>query len=109
MLRAGTGGVRWANADTMAMYVDRLGAFERTVDRVGEREAFEESLFLGLRLTEGVDLTVLNHSFVDEIDDALDELTAAGLLVRQGDRLSLTEHGRMVSNEVFERVLLVSA
>jgi coproporphyrinogen III oxidase-like Fe-S oxidoreductase len=36
----------------------------------------------------------------------LDELVAAGLVDKTKERLSLTARGRMVSNEVFERVLL---
>ena len=108
MLRMGERGVRWANADLMSGYVDRLGAFERTIDQVSERDAFEEALFLSLRLVEGVDLSGLRAEFVEEIDDPLRELSGAGLLVREGSRLRLTARGRMISNEVFERLLLVT-
>jgi oxygen-independent coproporphyrinogen-3 oxidase len=108
MLRVGEDAVRWANADSMSGYVDRLGAFERTVDRVDARASFEESLFLGLRLNEGVDLAGLG-SMVGEIGESLDELVEAGLMVREGARVRLTAQGRMVSNEVFERLLLTEA
>ena len=107
MLRDGRGGVRWANADSMTGYVDRLGAFERTVDRVDARAGFEESLFLGLRLVEGIALAELDGEFVGEIEDVVREM--AGLVFAEGGRLKLTEAGRMVSNEVFERLLLVEA
>jgi len=108
MLRVGTGGVRWANADSMSAYGDRLGQFERAVDRVDERAGFEESLFLGLRLVDGVLLSSLDARFLGEIGDALGEVEGAGLLVRDGDRVRLTDRGRMASNEVFGRLLLVS-
>jgi oxygen-independent coproporphyrinogen-3 oxidase len=107
MLRVGAGGVRWANADSMAGYAERLG-FERVVDRVSEREGFEESLFLGLRLLSGVDLGGLDAGFVGEIAGAVEECVEGGLMVRDGSLLRLTGRGRMASNEVFER-LLVSA
>jgi oxygen-independent coproporphyrinogen-3 oxidase len=112
MLRASACAVRWANADSMSGYVDRLGAFERTVERVGLRESFEEALFLGLRLAEGVDVRSLRAEFgpmLDEVEDALAEVEEAGLLVRQGDALRLTQAGRMVSNEVFSRLLIAEA
>ena len=50
--------VRFANADELSAY-DGSGPVE--VTRVGEREAFEESLFLGLRLIEGVDVNGLRQ------------------------------------------------
>lgn len=109
MLRVGAGGVRWANADSMTGYTERLGAWERTVERVEPRAGFEEALFLGLRLLEGVSLSGLQQEFydlVEEIGPPLEELAEAGLVSRAGDRLKLTATGRMVSNEVFERLLL---
>ena len=109
MLRLGGGGVRWANPDSMSAYIDRLGQFERTTDHVTVRQGFEEALFLGLRLVSGVSLKALRAEFgglAGEIEGAVEELAAAGLMVRQGDNLRLTEPGRMVSNEVFERLLI---
>ena len=110
MLRSGAGGVRWANADSMNGYMDRL-TFERTVDRVDARAGLEEALFLGLRLVEGVDLGELRGEFgglVDEVSEAVADVVEAGLAVWKA-RLRLTERGRMVSNEVFERLLLTVA
>ena len=108
MLRTGAGGVRWANADLMTGYADRI-SFERRVDRVSEREGFEESLFLGLRLVRGVDLAALDAGFVGEIASAVEECVEGGLMVREGSVVRLTERGRMASNEVFERLLVVPA
>ena len=108
MLRCGEGGVRWANADSMSGYADRL-SFERTVDRVSARQGFEESLFLGLRLLDGIDLRSLNQDFVGEIAEPVKECLESGLLVRSGDVVRLTERGRMASNEVFERLIVGAA
>jgi oxygen-independent coproporphyrinogen-3 oxidase len=107
MLRDGLGGVRWANADEMGAYVGRMGTrgFERTIDRVGREAAFEEELFLGLRLVEGVDLSAIEERY-GMAPDALQDLQAAGLVQFGGNRMSLTARGRMASNEVFERLLV---
>ena len=101
MLRTGVGGVRWANVDTLGSYLAREVP---AVERVDLRAGFEEAMFLGLRLVEGVSLQQLRAEFggvVDEIDfGSLD-----GLLECSGDRVRLTASGRMVSNEVFGRLL----
>lgn len=116
MLHTDSGPVRWANAETMDVYMHGLialggqGNWGRTVDRVGRTAALEESLFLGLRLIEGVSLSALKEEFglgaLDGIEAAWDDVIEAGLLTRNGDRLSLTPAGRMASNEVFSRLLL---
>jgi oxygen-independent coproporphyrinogen-3 oxidase len=120
MLRAGAGlaadAVRWANGDEMDGYLRGLvgigGAaeWERTLDVVSARAGFEEALFLGLRLVEGVDMAALAREFgaglVTEVDDELEGLTGDGLLVREGDRVRLTARGREISNEVFGRLLV---
>jgi oxygen-independent coproporphyrinogen-3 oxidase len=109
MLRLGAGGVRWANTEEMQTYVGLLGerGFARTVDSVGREAAFEESLFLGLRLVEGVSLAELDAEF-GMGPDGVEELTAAGFVVSEGGRVKLTGRGRMASNEVFSRLLVAS-
>ena len=105
MLRAGAGGVRWAYGREMAEW-----QAVKTVDRVGVEEAFEESLFLGLRLVEGVFLDVLRGEFgvelVGEMLVGAEEMVEAGLCGVSDERLWLTGAGRMASNEVFGRLLL---
>jgi oxygen-independent coproporphyrinogen-3 oxidase len=106
MLRDGSCGVRWANADEMPTY---LNGVTPRIERVGVEQAFEEAAFLGLRLVEGVSFAALRAEFgdvlVDGMMDGLRDAEAAGLLIFDGDRLRLTARGRMVSNEVFERLL----
>lgn len=110
MLRTGLGGVRWANPDEMNAYVGLTGSrgFERVVDAVGREAAFEEALFLGLRLVDGVDLAELDGVFgMNElIEEPVGEMAEAGLVVVEGGRLRLTGRGRMASNEVFGRLLV---
>jgi oxygen-independent coproporphyrinogen-3 oxidase len=98
----------------MNEYVGLMGGlefqrgFERVVDRVGKDAAFEEALFLGLRLVDGVDLAVLDAGFGMNgmIAEPVREMSEAGLVVVEGGRLRLTERGRIASNEVFGRLLV---
>ena len=70
----------------------------------------EESFFLGLRLTRGVNLRELAAKFgEDAIEDAraaIAELVEDGLMEQRGDVVCLTSRGRLLSNEVFERFIL---
>jgi oxygen-independent coproporphyrinogen-3 oxidase len=83
------------------------------IDIIGRDEAFEESLFLGLRLNEGVDLGHLRVQFGEAILNdtmpALFEVRDAGLLELNFDRVRLTSRGRLASNEVFSRLLVTTA
>jgi putative oxygen-independent coproporphyrinogen III oxidase len=126
MLNAGADDVRFANTDDLDAYLGEAseggpfeivsqakGSSDTEADIIGRGEAFEESLFLGLRLNEGVVLDSLRGQFGDamlaEAMPALMEVRDAGLLEFDFDRIRLTARGRMVSNEVFSRLLITSA
>lgn len=68
-----------------------------------------DTAILGLRLNEGVDLDAFARRHGAELDAlagaALTELEALGLVERVGGRLRLTPRGRLLSNEVFLRLL----
>jgi oxygen-independent coproporphyrinogen-3 oxidase len=100
MLRRGAGAVRWANAEELSAYP---GLGETT--HVGEREAFEEIVFLGLRMCDGLSLQGLRRTWVDEFVASARELVQDGLMAQQDGRWRLTRHGMMVSNEVFGALL----
>jgi oxygen-independent coproporphyrinogen-3 oxidase len=107
MLRAGESSegaaVRWANAEAMREY----GVAAPVVTRVEDRGAFEEALFLGLRMVEGVSVEGLREDWVRGCAGSVGEMVEAGLMeVREG-RWLLTMRGRLVSNEVFGRLLEV--
>jgi oxygen-independent coproporphyrinogen-3 oxidase len=109
MLLRGVEAVRFANADSLEAYA--AGA-DRELTVIDEDAAFEEALFLGLRRSSGVDLGALEEEFgrarVESCLEAVRELMEGGLLRRDGDRVMLTERGRMVSNEVFSELLRVT-
>jgi oxygen-independent coproporphyrinogen-3 oxidase len=126
MLDVGEGAVRFANTSDLDQYLGNtaeitpfrmMESLKRPavpeVDVVGRDAAFEESLFLGLRLVEGVDLDQLRSQFgevmLKEAMPALLEVRDAGLLELSADRMRLTPQGRLVSNEVFSRLLVTAA
>lgn len=65
----------------------------------------QEYILMALRLTEGLDLSrlALMHD-TSGADDAIGDLLALGLLVRNGDRIATTDRGRLVLNSVTERI-----
>jgi len=98
--------VRFSTTDSLEPFV--AGApWQRTV--VSKQGALEESYFLGLRLSRGVDLQELAAKFgtnqVDAFQEGIADCVRAGLLEREVSVIRLTPRGRLLSNEVFEQLL----
>lgn len=120
MLPVGRDAMRFQNADDLDAYMsdDAQGPFAVLTkstsrpepERVGREAALEESLFLGLRLNEGVRLDGLREEFGSEkiasVMQGIVEACEAGLLAMDGEYIRLTSRGRMASNEVFSRLLI---
>ncbi len=106
MAEGQTGACRWANVDELSDYrgVPALAAAET----VTEREAFEETVFLGLRLVEGLGreaLTSFPADWRQEFAGGVAYLREAGLLQADDRGWRLTGRGRMISGEVFGELL----
>jgi oxygen-independent coproporphyrinogen-3 oxidase len=103
-----TEAVRFASAESLDQYMTGAGLLKTAVSH---RAALEESFFLGLRLTRGVNLGELSMKFGDRILEnahtVIAELVRDGLMEQRGEVVRLTAHGRLLSNEVFERFMLV--
>ncbi|MBA3914524.1 MAG: radical SAM family heme chaperone HemW, partial [Acidobacteriales bacterium] len=99
--------LRFATSDSLDGFMAAAPVERTPVSRVA---ALEESFFLGLRLTRGVDLDEVAAEFGGEVVESLateiGELVDEGLLTREGSRIALTSRGRMLSNEVFARFLV---
>jgi oxygen-independent coproporphyrinogen-3 oxidase len=121
MLPVGDDAVRFQNTDNLDAYMlQKPGSPLMSVlpreneppkpEFIDREAAFEESMFLGLRLNEGVDLVALRKEFggvlVASVMPGLAEARDAGLLLAEGERIWLTTRGRMASNEVFSRLLV---
>jgi oxygen-independent coproporphyrinogen-3 oxidase len=74
------------------------------------RSQIEETMFLGLRESEGVSRERFFNTFGKELDafycDILPELTDNGLIIDDGHRIRLTEKGISLSNYVMSCFLL---
>lgn len=72
---------------------------------LSKKEAMEEYMFLGLRMCEGVSIREFEKNFgvpMTEIyGNVLEDLRKKELLVQEGDRVYLSERGRMIGNLVF--------
>jgi oxygen-independent coproporphyrinogen-3 oxidase len=117
-------GVRFANAAAPSVYLalveqscqeaasaDASTAMRHVIsgETITPQLALADTLILGLRLNEGVRLPALRDRFGAEalasFESALTESLALGLLETADGRLRLTERGRLLSNEVFTRLL----
>ena len=98
---------RWQNVSDVELYIERVND---GLSPVGSRkvlsveELLSDTLFLGLRLSEGVDLTALESRYKVDVWDRwgkdLQLCVDAGLLHENVDRLRLTRKGMLLANEV---------
>jgi len=101
-------GVRWRNVPATMDYIRRITAggpvvAERRVLDAGER--VEEALFMGLRLTAGVDLPGIERRYGIDVwqryGPELARFVGAGLVIHEPKRLlALTRPGMLLANEV---------
>lgn len=108
MLLRPSGALRFANPDELAHY----GAGEVSLPAIDiyEHEAYEETVFLGLRMNEGLSVSRLREEFPHELfastESAVGELVRDGLMIEHNGRWKLTLRGRLLSNDVFTHLLL---
>jgi oxygen-independent coproporphyrinogen-3 oxidase len=99
--------VRLATTDSMDNFL--AGASEPKTTVVHCEQAFEEEWFLGLRMVRGVELDQIAGKYgnraLERVKSIVNEAIADGLLERVHNRVRLTQSGRLLSNEVFERFL----
>ena len=99
--------VRWKNPEDMDAYREHELC---EVQHLSREEQMEEFMFLGLRLTEGVEEADFVKAFGVSVDavygETIERLVGQKLLVWDGGRLFLTPRGIDVSNVVFTAFLL---
>jgi oxygen-independent coproporphyrinogen-3 oxidase len=100
------GAVRFASPVSLQQYIAEA-PLQRT--EVSRQASLEESFFLGLRLTRGLDLGELSADFGEEalgdFENEVSEFLKSGLMEIHGRYVRLTPQGRLLSNEVFQRFL----
>ena len=104
---------RWNNTDSMEEYLEKSERPEEIQvcrEKLSVREQMEETMFLGLRMTEGIERERFQEEFgisVEEVyGDALRRLEGLGLLQADRGRIYLTRKGISLSNQVFVEFLL---
>ncbi len=101
-------GERWRTLSSTTDYIARVAAGQDVrLDRraLGDAERLEEALFMGLRLTDGLDLSAMRRRHGIDIwmryGQDLTPYVAAGLLVHEPGRvLALTRDGMLLANDV---------
>lgn len=81
----------------------------KNIQRLSRQDARDESLFLGLRMADGVCLEQFRQQFDEDLMQIsgvlLGQLESAGLLLLQDNRIKLTGQGMVLSNQVFHRLI----
>jgi oxygen-independent coproporphyrinogen-3 oxidase len=106
-------GHRLANTDDLDKYIAAFSnnqAAARAMDEeISQQLQLAETAIMGLRLCDGLSLDGIHSRFgVDLLEyyqQPVAEMVKAGLLERSGRQLRLTQRGRLLSNEVFWRLL----
>ena len=99
---------RFSNHSDIKTYIQSLNAFNKPVDAVevidSEEDLFE-TIMLGLRLNEGLNLkqisTQYNIDFVNKYQVVIDQLIEDRLIVLSNENIKLTALGRDLANQVF--------
>ncbi len=99
--------VRFSNSEELDAYV--AGNEPRELEPIDQLAAWEETVFLGLRLTEGLSIPILRSAhpspWVDALVASARELQKEGLMQLTKDSISLTHQGRLVSSSIFGELL----
>ncbi len=109
--------VRFATADSLEEYIEAHPPFGKGAapaawarTPVSRCAAREEEFFLGLRMNRGVDLLAIEarYGLTAAILSGVEEMIECGLMTRNGSAVRLTDRGRLLSNEVFQRFITTS-
>ncbi|MDO8885852.1 radical SAM family heme chaperone HemW [Candidatus Oleimmundimicrobium sp.] len=104
------GNWRYKNIDSPIDYVKKLKLSESVLEKcekLSDNVALSETLFLNLRLLDGINLNEFERKFGFKLLDAygqqINDLIEKGLLVcpASGENLKLTKRGLFLANEVF--------
>jgi oxygen-independent coproporphyrinogen-3 oxidase len=105
-------GVRWKNLSSTTEYIAAVASGGHLVTERRElsaREALEEALFTGLRLTRGIDVNTVKTRYGVDVWDIyrhqLEQFREAGVLIYDGRLLRLSRAGMLLANEIMAKFL----
>ncbi len=100
-------GTRFHNSADMKEYMAGCGRLD--IEKLTPEEMQEEFMFMGLRMNEGISREEFLKRFKTDITSVygqeISELISEGLLTENKGRISLTDRGIDVSNQVFEKFI----
>ena len=100
-------GTRFHNSADMKEYM--AGGGHLDMEQLTPEEMQEEFMFMGLRMNEGISKEEFLKRFKTDITSVygqeISELISEGLLTENKGRISLTDRGIDVSNQVFEKFI----
>ncbi|NBG87929.1 radical SAM family heme chaperone HemW [Isachenkonia alkalipeptolytica] len=106
------GNRRFFNAEDFDSYHRMIQAEEKPLageELLSDRERLKESLMLGLRLREGIDMDYLEERYKTPVDDTVKQklrgFEKKELIQTREGRLRLTSKGLYLSNSVFREIL----
>lgn len=106
-------GERYCNCSDMEQYLQYASQKEKRVVQVeviGRKEAMEEFMFLGLRMTKGIEITKFFEKFHEDVykvyGSVIERLKKQNLLQENENNICLTDYGIDVSNVVLSEFLL---
>jgi len=101
--------LRYKNTDDLQEYLNHDFSKKELLVLTKDNQ-IEETMFLGLRMTEGISLSKFEKQFGCPLPVVyrreIDRLTEGGMLRIENDRIFLTEKGMDVSNYVLSEFLL---
>ena len=104
---AGPESIRFATTDNLEQFVS--GEAPPHVDKITWDKALQEAFFLGLRLNRGVNFLDLATRYgpaaLMAFREDFADMAEAGLVEIEGGSIRLTNRGRLLSNEVFARLI----
>ena len=100
---------RFCNTSDIAAYIAGTGYCERRFIAPGGNEAAEETVMLALRTAHGLDVDAFDKKFrrniLREKENVINRLKSGGMLNVADGRLTLTEKGLYVMNEIILRLV----
>jgi oxygen-independent coproporphyrinogen-3 oxidase len=102
-------GLRWANVRSPASYMKEVGEGRKPVDfseRLSREEAIEDSIIMGFRLSEGINVGGLTSRYGIAPDPGrIESLREDGFIELKDDTIRLTKKGTLLSDEIIVRLV----
>jgi oxygen-independent coproporphyrinogen-3 oxidase len=98
-------GLHWENPSSWKEYTFGKALCSRKEEQLTRKQVIQETLFLGLRMQEGIAVSeffdIFGTDALKPYEEFFEQLESNGLITFQEDRLRLTKEGMLLSDEIF--------